>query len=79
MSESIPFVAGQAAAGGWVAGSTNFGAWSPIETMRYNFAAFNTWASVGGYGLDTGSGIIVSSSQGGATKAGALVQILPVP
>lgn len=68
---------GSAVAGGYVAGNNLFGAFSPVETMRYGFISFNNWASLGGYGLDTGSGITVTSSFSGATKAGALVPIYP--
>ena len=68
--------AGRAAVAGYVGGGSNFGAMSPNEGMRYGVVAFNTFASVAGYGLDTGSGITFSSSHSGA-KAGAVVTILP--
>lgn len=68
--------AGRAAVAGYTGGSSNFGTLSPTELVRHNFTAFDTWSTVFGYGLDTGSGITFSSSHSGA-KAGAVVTILP--
>jgi hypothetical protein len=67
---------GRAAVYASVGGSNNFGALTPTETLRESFVAFDTWASVMGYGLDTGSGINFAATHSGA-KTGALVPLLP--
>ncbi|MFV8242191.1 hypothetical protein [Mycolicibacterium peregrinum] len=76
ISKSFSAVPGQAVAGGYVGGGTNFGLLNQTTTMLLNFTAFVTWSSIAGYGLDTGSGITFSATQSGQ-KAGAWVPILP--
>ncbi|WP_166905908.1 hypothetical protein [Mycobacterium sp. DL440] len=65
---------GQAAICGYVGGSSNFGTLSPNQAANYGFITFVAWGTVGGWGLDTGSGINFSGSHSGA-KSGAVVLI----
>lgn len=76
LNETINPGDGAAAFCGFGAGSSNFGAVAPNEIVRKSFMAFNTWACMMGYGLDTGAGINFVSSHSGS-KAGAIVPILP--
>lgn len=68
--------AGGAAVAGYVGGSSNFGLMSPNSAGNFGFTAFVTWATVAGWGLDTGSGVPFSAAHSGA-KTGAVVPILP--
>ena len=56
--------------------SNNFGPVTPYEIIRNAFVAFVNWASMMGYGFDTGSGITFASTQA-ISKGGAIVPILP--
>ncbi|ORV20974.1 hypothetical protein AWB98_01365 [Mycolicibacterium conceptionense] len=67
---------GSAAVAGYVGGASNFGTLSPTQAANYGFITFITWATVAGWGIDTGTGINFSGSHSGA-KTGAVVPILP--
>lgn len=56
--------------------SNNFGPVTPYEIIRNAFVTFVNWASMMGYGFDTGSGITFASTQA-ISKGGAIVPILP--
>ena len=67
---------GNAAVAGYV-GVVTFGTVSPNQILNYPFNAFNSWASVMAYGLDTGSGITFTDPSHIGSKAGAVVTISP--
>ena len=76
INRTLSAVEGAAAVCAYVGGINNFGTLSPNQVLNYNFNAFNTWASVGGWALDSGSGINFAASHS-FEKSGFVVPLLP--